>query len=241
MNDINAESIIDLQNEKKYFASILSHDLRSPLSSIVLLASYIKTKSDNPEMLQYIELIEQSSRKELHLMATLLSLMRTGTTLKSELLEEVDLRSEADKIFSALIIETNSEQFKCTLILTSEIRFLTNLFIFKTLFNSLLTHAIKLSAPKQKVIITANKKDSSIIIQIKFLNDKITEEDLMLLFSSDMLLKDGIKEFPDRIDLYFCQKLISTLDGTIHAKVNKSDNSCSFMMILKQQNPPRTI
>ncbi|HUH33305.1 MAG TPA: histidine kinase dimerization/phospho-acceptor domain-containing protein, partial [Daejeonella sp.] len=49
--------IKDLQNEKKYFAGVLSHDLRSPLSSIILITSYLKSKDATSGNNQYLELV----------------------------------------------------------------------------------------------------------------------------------------------------------------------------------------
>ena len=109
--------IDDYVNERKHFINLLSHDLRSPLGSIILLTSMINRGDKYPEIKPFMGMIEKSARKELDLLGTLLVLMKSSTKLSypeeeiSALFEQVLIKELVDKSISQVkdIIKTKKE------------------------------------------------------------------------------------------------------------------------------------
>ena len=233
-NRVNDELVLNLQNEKKFFASILSHDLRSPLSSIVLLASYVKTKPDLADTLPFIEMIEQSARKELDLMGTLLLLMRAGSSTKTEGLTEIDLKAEAVIIVSNLQNDLDQKKISVNLHIPDRTKIGCEIQIFNIVLKNLLKNAIFYSLKEQEINISSIEKEANTVVKFQFKTEEIFNQEPEYFFSSNRLITIGSKEFSSHIDLYFCRKLISSYNGTIHAEMNKSNSSCSLILTLKR-------
>ena len=234
----NLPTLRDLQNEKKYFAGILSHDLRSPLSSIILLSSYLKSKNEHPETNQYIDLIEQSSRKELEMMATLLSLMRADRS-KPESLQELNLKTLAEKIIQSSESQITRKLLRTHLDISPEATVVADPDIFLLIFKSLISQAVYYSDPEQNIEIASSETNNRITIQLSIQSGqlpKMANEDL--LTSDRLTSQNAVKGFPDCIDLYFSQQALNNYNGTIHVQTDGNGPECRFIMSLDRLSTP---
>jgi light-regulated signal transduction histidine kinase (bacteriophytochrome) len=228
--------IRDLQNENKYFSKVLSHDLRSPLSSIVLLASYLKTKNENSEINRYIELIEQSAYKELAMMAILLSLMRKDA-IKSENMQELEIRNAAQTLIPELEAELGQKQIKTELHIPAALRILTYPDSFNLVLKTVLQHAVHYSDPGQSLEIKTIEDHRQVEIVLEFTSSQLKGGNSEQLFSSEHLLKDTIKTFPESVDLYFCRKISGTYNGTVHVQATEHSPVCRFILTVNRPLP----
>ena len=232
-----AEQLNDLNNEKKYFASVLSHDLRSPLSSIVLLASYLKSKEGLTDTNHYIELIEQSARKELEMMTTLLSLMRADA-FNPENVEEVNLKSLAEEIIPNLEQYLSLKDLKLNLDIPPDCRVTTDRQTFSFIFKNLIMQAIRYSDPEQALNITVREERNQIIVELQIISKELSKQRGEQLFTSEQLSdQQSGKAFPESIDLYFCRKAAKGHNGTIHVQTNENTPACRFILALERQRP----
>lgn len=229
----------DLENEKDFFASVLSHDLRSPLSSIILLTSYLKSKVGNPESSQYIDLIEQSARKELEMMSTLLSLMRADS-YRIETFEELSLRELTQEILRSEEARVTKKRLQIDLAIAPDSTLFADPQVFKVILKNLIVQAICYSEENKTIEISARELDDRMVIELMVISEELRKEAASDLFNSDRLsLKTTKHEFPDCISLYFCQQAIRNYNGTIHVQV-ENNLSCRFIMSLKrfpERNP----
>ena len=229
----------DLRNEKKYFASVLSHDLRSPLSSIILLASYLKSKEGLTETNQYIELIEQSARKELEMMTTLLSLMR-AELINPDNVEEVNLKVLAAEIAADLEQQLSSKALKLNLDIPPDLALTIERQLLTIIFKKLVVQAIRLSDSEQVLQISCRGEGNTVIIKITFINESLSQGVAGQLFMSDHLLEQHSgKPFPDSVSLYFCRKAAEAHNGTIHVEATENTPSNSFILKLHREVPEK--
>lgn len=225
--------IKDLQNEKKYFAGVLSHDLRSPLSSIILLASYLKTKDGNSESSNYIELIEQSARKELEMMSTLLSLMRADS-YRTKAFEELRLKDLTEEILQSEEPRLIKKQLKIDLAIPQDSTLFADPPIFKVILKNLIVQAICYSDQNKTIEISSKESDDRMVIELVVMSEELRKEAGEDFFNSDRLFsKKGMNGFPDCIDLYFCRKAIRNYNGTIHVQV-ENNLACRLIMSLER-------
>jgi len=236
-NEIEIETkdnlIKDLQNEKKYFASVLSHDLRSPLSSIILLTSYLKSKDELSESNQYIELIEQSARKELDMMATLLSLMRADSH-RTEAFEELQLHELTEEILQGEEARLTKKQLRTNLAISQNSTLFADPQVFKVILKNLIVQAICYSEENETIEIRAAEIEGCMVIELVIISEELKKQVAKDLFSSDRLFTKSTKnEFPDCIDLYFCQQAIRNYNGTIRVQVG-NNLSCRLIMSLQR-------
>lgn len=237
--DYRSQLIDDLQNENKYFSKVLSHDLRSPLSSIVLLASYLKTKNESSENNRYIELIEQSARKELDMMAILLCLMRSDS-FKSDNLQEVKLKGVADLLLNEYEAQISQKQLASSILIPKELTIATEPDSFSLVLKTLIHYAIHYSDSGKLLEIKTIESKTHTEIILAFISSDLKISHPEELFRSENLLKNGIKAFPENVDLYFCRKLISNYNGTIHVQATDKSPAIRFILTVEHQHSEHT-
>ena len=239
ITDNRSHLIQDLQNENKYFSKVLSHDLRSPLSSIVLLASYLKTKPENSENNRYIELIEQSARKELDMMAILLSLMRIDS-FNSEKLQELELRSVVDALFGEYETQILQKQLRSSIMIPNELTIETDPDSFTLVLKTLIHYALHYSDAGEPLGIKTIERQTHTEVVLDFISSQLKIGAPEELFRSENLLKNGIKAFPESVDLYFCRKLLSSYNGTVHVQATENTPAFSFILTLERPGSENT-
>lgn len=220
----------DLQNENKYFSGVLSHDLRSPLSSIVLLTSYLKTKNTVQENVHYLDLIEQSARKELDMMANLLFLMRISTADPGKF-EKIELKSLVENMLEETKGPVSHKQLDPVVDINEDLQLQIDPDALKLVIKSLIQQAIHYSEDNQQVRIKATESAGQVNFEIKIKGSPQFYQAKDSLFSSDQLRSlNKINTFPDNIGLYFCRKIISSYNGTIHVLGDENEPYCRFML-----------
>ncbi|HUH32691.1 MAG TPA: HAMP domain-containing sensor histidine kinase, partial [Daejeonella sp.] len=225
--------IKDLQNEKKYFAGVLSHDLRSPLSSIILITSYLKSKDATSGSNQYLELIEQSARKELEMMSTLLSLMRADL-YRPETFEELPLRDLTEEIVKGEETRLTKKNLQIDLAIPTSSTLFADPRLFKVILKNLIVQAICYSDEDKTIEISSEEHRDRMLIELVVVSEKLQKEAGEDLFDSDLLFsKDRKNEFPECIDLYFCRQAIKNYNGTIHVQV-ENNLSCRLVVSLER-------
>lgn len=231
--------IEDLQNENKFFSKVLSHDLRSPLSSIVLLASYLKTKNENSENNRYIELIEQSARKELDMMAILLCLMRSDS-FKPDNLQEVSLKSVIDELIAGHESQISQKRLHSSVSIPQELTIHTEPDSFSLVLKTLIFYALHYSDPGESLEIRSVESQAHTEIVLAFSSSALKIKHPEDLFRSENLLENGIKAFPENVDLYFCRKLISSYNGTVHVQATEKTPAIRFILTLERKGSEHT-
>ena len=233
-DDVLLSELNDFKNEKKYFSSILSHDLRSPLSSIILLASYLRSKEDLTDMSHYIELIEQSARKELEMMTTLLSLMRADSS-NTDNLQAVNLRNEVETAVHSLALHFPEKHLNVNIHIDPELSVATNPTLVSFILKSLVNHSLQFSDPDRSIEIRAGEDADWVTIEIEIISGELASETGEQLFHSDRLSNHGGKSFPDIIDLYFCRKVAKAYNGTIHVQADGDSPIRRFILTLDRR------
>ena len=229
------EEINDLNNEKKYFASVLSHDLRSPLSSIILLASYLKSKEGLTDSNHYIELIEQSARKELEMMGTLLSLMRADVFNDGNV-EEVHLNDLVSAVASSLEHSLSIKHLRFNSEVPQELSLTADRQTLTFILNNLLIQAIRFSELEKPIEIHAKEEGNQIKITLRIESGELSKQVGEDLFMSDKLAsQQGGKAFPESMELYFCRKAAKGHNGTIHVITMENSPVCAFELTLDRQ------
>jgi signal transduction histidine kinase len=225
----------DLQHENKFFSGVLSHDLRSPLSSIVLLTSYLKTKNEVQENNHYLELIEQSARKELDMMGNLLFLMRIGAA-DTEKFEKVELKSLVVNILKDTEAPATHKQLRTAIEIEDQLHLQSDPAAINLVIKNLIQQAIHYSEENQKVEIIAAEAANQVDFEIKIRSTQLFSQVNDSLFDSQQLLSPTtISTFPDNIGLYFCRKIISNYNGTIRVLGDKNEPYCRFILTFERQ------
>ncbi|MCZ6703175.1 MAG: hybrid sensor histidine kinase/response regulator, partial [Ignavibacteria bacterium] len=185
----STEDLVKLNETKDRFISIISHDLRTPFSSILgftdLLANDDELTDD--ERKQYVNYIQESSKSMLSLVNSLLDWTRLQTGRIKFEPERLEAKSLVDKIIhsmSGVAIQKGVEIYSTVA---------TNRFIFgdsnlvNQVFSNILSNAIKFTSSGDKITISVKPATSLRFFEfsISDTGEGIKEENLNKLFTVD--------------------------------------------------------
>ncbi len=185
----STENLVKLNETKDRFISIISHDLRTPFSSILGFTDLLLSDSELTEIekKQYIEFIKESSKSMLSLVNSLLDWTRLQTGR---------IRFEPEKIEAYTIIDSSLNAlsgvaFQKNIEIISNVERDTIIFVDKDLmlqvFNNLISNAIKFTPKHGLITISVNPSPRMRFIEfsIKDTGVGIKPDDIKKLFKVD--------------------------------------------------------
>jgi PAS domain S-box-containing protein len=227
----SAESLKKLNETKDRFISIVSHDLRTPFSSILGFTDLLSSDESlsDEERKQYVKYIQESSKSMLALVNSLLDWTRLQTGR---------IKFEPQKIEARLIVEKSINTISGTAF-QKGIRILStvgdeyHIFVDKNLihqvFNNLISNAIKFT--DKGGMITISVKPSSSIRFIEFtVKDNgrgIKQENIEKLFNVDSKFSsEGTAgERGSGLGLSLVKEIVEKHGGTINVQSNYGEGS----------------
>lgn len=185
----SANDLKELNETKDRFISIVSHDLRTPFSSIIGFTDLLLNEKniDEEKRTQYIHFIQESSKSMLGLVNSLLDWTRLQTGR---------IKFEPDRINAKYIIDKSIQilsgaaiQKKITLVneLTKEFYIHADEGLLLQAFNNLISNAIKFTKPDGSIIVSAkaNIEKKQVEFSVKDNGIGIRAEDVHKLFKID--------------------------------------------------------
>lgn len=236
----NEKKLAELNATKDKFFSIIAHDLKNPLSSIINLSGlFIDDISniDQERLRKYIASMNKTARHGFSLLENLLEWARTQTgnitpQIKNIMMEEV-INNTIEGLRESAYEKQITIEFKNSiagLVLADEN-------MIKTVLRNLLHNAIKFSYPGGIISIVVFQENEKIKTCI---NDKgigLDADEIKNIFKLDKpVRKFGTnKEIGTGLGLLVCKEFIEMNKGTITVKGEK-DRGCSFCIELPSFN-----
>ena len=176
----------ELNTHKESVLAILSHDLRSPLASIISTARYLKKNYEQmkPAALhEMLEMLHKSTTQELEMLDYLVEWARIKYASDAFSPMQTKLSEYVLKVFG-ILNETASIN---TINLHSEIEENTIVFadgkMLLSVLQNIVSNALKHTGPGGKITVRAKRKEDKIIIEIKDTGVGMTREIQEKLFS----------------------------------------------------------
>lgn len=186
---VSTDNLIKLNETKDRFISIVSHDLRTPFTSILGFTDLLLSDKEllESERKQYTEFIQESSKSMLSLVNSLLD----WTRLQTGRIKFEPERIEAFKIIESSLNALSGTAFHKNIEISSNVA--DGIFVFTDkdlilqVFNNLISNAIKFT-PKNgsiRISVTPSSKIRFMEFSIKDSGTGIKEENLNKLFRVD--------------------------------------------------------
>ena len=217
----NAVELKSLNATKDKFFSIISHDLRNPLSNLLGLSRQLRTNIDkysSEEILERVTLIEESSKRGYELLENLLewSMSQTGNIQFNPI--ELNLLNVIDEC--VLVLENQITIKKINLIneVDKESIIRADYNMVKIVLRNLLTNAVKYSHPGGKVIIMSDLNEKKeVVISIIDQGVGIPKEEAEKLFkiNTKYSTPGTIDESGTGLGLILCKEFIQKHNGEI--------------------------
>jgi PAS domain S-box-containing protein len=219
INDISQlkSAITELEKvnfELDNFVYHSSHDLRSPLRSIIGLVNLIKTEKD-PSMIQKcLEMIEGSVIRLDHLVVDLLSFSKNSRTEISTV--PINFQIEVNNSITNFYSKEECKNLLIKTVIQNNIPFISDLTRIRIILNNLISNAIKYRDSEKEIsviqiVIKVNEKEVS--IEIEDNGEGVLPEKIDGIF--DMFVRASESSEGSGLGLYIVKNVLEKLGGEI--------------------------
>lgn len=231
----------ELNNHKENILAIVSHDLRSPLSGIIGAAKYLSSnfeKMPKSEVKEMLDLLYKSSNDELNMLDYLVEWARIKYAIEAFAPKKIKLLGYVQKVFDKL----NDTAQLNTILLHHEIEENESVFadgkMLLSVFQNIISNAIKHSNPGGKITVSSKRKDDKIIVEIKDNGIGMSKEIQEKLFTPQMnvLASARKKNKGAGIGLLLVKGFLEKNDGEIWVE-SKEGVGSSFYFTLPIDEP----
>lgn len=227
------QNLIELNNEKNEFLGIAAHDLKNPLSGIMLTASNVKNfikALKTEDIVSMMGKVETSAQRMREIITHLLDINALETGNINHRLEEFDLKSVVDTICS----ENEAKAIDKNITLVNK-SINANVFADKSatqeIIDNLISNAIKFSTKDTTVSVTITPEKNRIRCSVKDQGPGLTEEDLKKVFGKYARLsaKPTGGEHSTGLGLSIVKKLAESMNGTVGCESVFGEGACFYI------------
>ena len=233
----SASELKTLNDSKDKFISIISHDLRTPFSSIIGFTDLLLMDRDMPKEKEseYIRFIQDSAHNMLTLVNSLLDWSRLQTGRIDYVAERLDARTVVQTSVEMLSGSAIQKNIKLYSTIEQEIFVHGDRKLLLQVFNNLISNAIKFTNANGEIFITAEPIVSKKVIQFSINDDGIgmAEKDVEKLFSveSKYTTSGTQGEKGSGLGLSLVKEIITKHGGDIYVESDKGVGS-SFIFTI---------
>jgi two-component system CheB/CheR fusion protein len=231
----------ELIAHKESILSVISHDLRSPLSGIISITEYLETelqKMEQSDLISMIGFLHKAAREELDMLDYLVKWARIKYPSDIITLKKNKLAESVDKVFSTL----NETAAKNEVTLYSEVDDNTIVFadqkMLLSILGNLISNAIKHSNKGGKVTVMTQRDDNIVSVQIKDNGAGMSKEVLEKLFTPHMKSHSNLNEKKEEVGLglLLVKGFLDVQGGKIWVESQEGEGS-SFYFTLPANKP----
>lgn len=178
------EDITDLKKLEKMrsqFVANVSHELKTPLTSIKGFAETLKYVEDESTRIKFLDIINDESERLTRLINDILTLSSIEQ-VKSMKNEEIDIAYETEKIYQLLSPKAEAKQIKLLLHQDEHITLLGDEDLYKQLLLNLVDNAIKYTKEFGEVSIRIDQEENLLKITVADTGIGIPEKHLNRIF-----------------------------------------------------------
>jgi len=184
----------ELNKLKSYFVSSVSHDLKTPLTSIKMFAELLRTRNNisKSDTNEYLEIIEGESERLTRLINNVLDFAKIERGVKEYHFSEIELNALVRNVLRILRYQLKIE--KCTVheklcdkecIINADKDALTEVLI------NLISNAIKYSHDEKEISIALSRRDGFVALRVADKGIGITSEEIPHIFEPFFRAREG--------------------------------------------------
>jgi len=179
----------ELNTHKENVLAILSHDLRSPLAGIIGMIEYLQVNFDKiepEEAKEMLDLVYKSSRDELNMLDYLVEWARIKYAAEVFSPSKIELFQYVEKVFDTLKEVAAVKE----IILYNKIEGTESVYADKkmllSVLQNLVSNALQHTPQGGKIIVSANRKEDKLVIEVKDNGNGMSKEIREKLFSPQL-------------------------------------------------------
>lgn len=231
----------DLNSHKESVLAILSHDLRSPLSSIISTTKYLKDnfhKMDSSTVKEMLELIYKSSTDELEMLDYLVDWARIKYASEVFSPDKIELVKYVEKVFETLRETASLKEINFHHEIEKNTIVFADTKMLLSIIQNIVSNAIKHTEPGGTISISSKTNDNKIVVQIKDTGVGMSKEIQKKLFTPQV---KALSEKRDSnkgagIGLLLVKGFLEKSNGEIWVESSEGEGS-SFYFTLPIEKP----
>lgn len=216
-----AKKLDQLNKEKNHFIGVVSHDLRSPLNSIMLLSSLMvedRNSIDPDKLRDYNSIILNSSRRMEYLVNNMLDASKIEAGKTDLLLEPLQLSDIVRNVYNSIIILGNDKNITTQVDIEPDLPpIIGDQHAISRILENLISNAYKFSPKQTTVSISAKVSGEQVELSVKDQGPGISDLDKDKLFRKFEKLSANptANEKSTGLGLFIVKNLVQQMDGTI--------------------------
>jgi signal transduction histidine kinase len=210
-----------LNEQKSEFLAIASHDLKNPLSSIVMSASMVKRYIDKlttPEIIGQMDSLERTATRMHDIILNILDAQATEDGHIALHLGDVNVVQTTSDVAGDYTFRAESKQIRLILELPEHpVLVRTDEAIFRQILDNLVSNALKYSPTGKRVWIGVLRHERTVRVFVKDEGQGLTDDDKTKLFGrfTKLSARPTAGEHSSGLGLSIVKTLVETLGGTI--------------------------
>ena len=226
-----------LLEEKKDLIGLLSHDLRTPLSGILLLSAGMErtVEMTNEQRRQMAGMISSSAKDQMGLFLRILEILKNDDLRTSHLdfkkIKVERLLSKSKEEMASLAAEKN---LTIDVVINGDLSILADEHLLTQVIKNLINNAIKFSHPNSTIHIAVNQKEELVCITVKDDGVGFNPEDAQALFAryTEKRRLGTNNEMSTGMGLYLSSKIIKAHNGLLKAESAGLNMGATFTLEL---------
>lgn len=170
-----------LENIRSQFVANVSHELKTPLTSIKGFAETLKEVDDNTTKEKFLDIINDEAERLTRLINDIL-ILSSIENAEEIILEPVNLNREINNVYNLMKNIADKKNIKINIVGEEIECIYSDKDRIKQMMINLIDNAIKYSEPNTSIIISKSEKNNNIILSVKDEGVGISREHLDRLF-----------------------------------------------------------
>ncbi len=224
-DDLNKQikDLEELNEHKENILSLIAHDLRSPLASIISIADHLKsnfTTIEPAEASKMINYLYDSSKEELFKLDSLVEWARVKYASETFSPKNIAIRQSVNKVLNTLNQLATENNIKLYNTIPLNITVFADEKMLDSILQNIISNAIKYSHKGDQVSINVTKETKEIIIEVKDNGIGMSNEVKAKLFTPQMEILSKVRKEKKGagIGLLMTKKFIEKNGGRIWIK-----------------------
>jgi PAS domain S-box-containing protein len=239
---IDVKELEGLNTHKENILATLSHDLRSPLASIISIADLLSESyetMDAESIKEMMDSLYKLSTDELSMLDYLLEWARIKYASDAFSPAEINLETYVTKVFGRLDENAASKNLRLRKEIEENIRVFVDAKMLLSILQNIISNSIKHSYEGGEIIVTAKRKAEKIIVEIRDNGAGMSDEIRGKLFTPQIVsLSKARKENKGAgIGLLLVKGFLDKIGGEIWVDSEEGKGS-SFYFTLPLMKPP---
>jgi two-component system, sensor histidine kinase and response regulator len=224
------KQLIELNENKDHFISILSHDLRSPFNSLLGFADLLRKKVKEYPLEKTEKMIESiyfTARKTYELLEDTLLWANVQTKKITFNPESISINEIIIEVISILVPVANAKNISLQITPNDNISIIADIYMTKAILRNLISNAIKFTNPGGTITVSVTNNSNESVIYVTDNGIGMNSETVEKLFNVNTIhsTKGTANETGTGLGLLLCKEFATRQGGTIKVTSQKDSGT----------------